>query len=72
MRITADAFRCLWRQLCIGGAGRYAPAGGQITRPAPLCNGDPGDLILKLADMRARKWRRSKSDCTKPCATAWW
>lgn len=41
-------------------------------RAAPLCNGDPDDLILKLADMLARKWRRSKWDCMKPCATAWW
>ncbi len=41
-------------------------------RTAPLCNGDPDDLILKLADMPGEKWRRSKWDCTKRCATAWW
>ncbi|MGU0172449.1 hypothetical protein ACVXG8_22250 [Escherichia coli] len=29
-------------------------------RAAPLCNGDPDDLILKLADMPGEKWRRSK------------
>ncbi len=36
------------------------------------CNGDPDDLILKLADMPGEKVAKVKVDCTKPCATAWW
>lgn len=59
MRITADAFRCLWRKLCIGGAGRYAPQAANY-RAAPLCNGDPDDLILKLADMHGEKVAKVK------------
>ncbi len=41
-------------------------------RAAPLCTGDPDDLVLRLADMPGEKIAKVKVGLMKRYATAWW
>ena len=46
-------------KLCIGRTADTLPQAANY-RAAPLCNGDPDDLILKLADMPGEKVAKVK------------